>query len=107
MEFSSASARRPCEGSLPGKDFPEQCCEKKVFARHRRRIAGCGKVVQSVCNTSKAFAHFSLALGKSIGDNPRGSKRQYVGPANPNKSQTDPRGMRYPARTGIPKPEEE
>jgi len=26
--------------------------------------------VQSVCNTSKTFAHFSLALGMSMGDNP-------------------------------------
>src|SRR5439155_25138283 len=28
MEFSSACARRPGERFLPGKDFPEQCCEK-------------------------------------------------------------------------------
>ncbi|OLB31312.1 MAG: hypothetical protein DMG41_17030 [Acidobacteria bacterium] len=76
MEFSSASARRPCERFLPGKDFPEQCCEKKVFVGSRGGIAGCGKVVQSMCNTAKTFAHFSLALGKSIGDNPRGLKRR-------------------------------
>ena len=74
MKFSSAPAREPCERFLPGQDFPEQCCEKKGFAGDYGAICGCGKVVQSVCNTSKAFVHFSLALGKSIGDNPARSQ---------------------------------
>jgi hypothetical protein len=76
MEFSSASARRPRERFLPGKDFPEQCCEKKGICGQPGRNRGCGKVVQSMCNTAKTLAHFSLALGKSIGDNPRGLKRR-------------------------------
>jgi hypothetical protein len=74
MEFSSGSACSACERFLAGKDFREQCREKKVFADMPRRFCACGKGVQTVCNTFKTFAHFSLALGKSIGDNPARSQ---------------------------------
>jgi hypothetical protein len=54
--------------------LPSNAVKKKVFAGDRRVFSACGKVVQSVCNTSKTFAHFSLALDMSIGDNPARSK---------------------------------
>jgi hypothetical protein len=75
VEFSSAPVREPCARFSFDRNFPKQHGEKTDICRQGTGISGCGKIVQGVCNTSETFAHFSLALRMSIGDNPARSEK--------------------------------
>jgi len=58
--------------------------------------------VHAVCNTPKTFAHFSLALRNSIGDNPARSETAVRGPAILTGRARVDRGMNGPGAVRNP-----
>jgi hypothetical protein len=70
MEFSSGPAQESCATISSQENFGKKRREKSQVGAGTPPFCTCGKVVHGMCNTRWTFAHFSLALNRSIGDNP-------------------------------------